>query len=70
MILALLAPIPVAAPLVMPALLLATGTRLPACWPDVIALLTTLGAGRLCAVLAAHSAQAPAQEPRAGEHEP
>ena len=59
MSLALLAPVPVAAPLVVAALLLAIGTRLPARWPNVIALLTTLGAGGLCAVLAAHSAQAP-----------
>ena len=55
----LMPPLPVAGPLAVAGLLLATGTRLPRRMPDVVAILTALAAVVLCALMAVGSAHAP-----------
>ncbi len=52
-------PLPVAGPLAVAGLLLATGTRLPRRMPDVVAILVALAACVLCALMAMGSAHAP-----------
>ncbi len=54
-----LPPLPVAGPLAIAGLLLATGHAVPRRMPDVVALLTAITAAAICAVMAARAADAP-----------
>ncbi len=56
---ALLPPLPVAGPLAIAGLLLMFSRLLPSRVPDVVAILTALGAGAICVVMAAHTAEHP-----------
>ncbi len=55
----LLPPLPVAGPLAIAGLLLATGHVLPRRMPDIVAIATALAAAVICALMAARAADAP-----------